>query len=201
MTKRRLTLLLGILFATSLSCTLPSVFQLRGQEAETPASALDASSIELPPLPPSLVETQPTQGEELPLQNPIYLYFDQPMDQASVAIALEIEPPIQAELNWTDEATLCIQPSESLLVATLYTITIGTEAKSAIGLAIPEAIRQEFTTVGYLEVTQVIPEPGSMEVNPSAPITLVFNRPVVPLQVGGDLPHPLTFTPPRSGRG
>jgi uncharacterized protein YfaS (alpha-2-macroglobulin family) len=201
MIKRRLSLPLGFLLIASLSCTLPSIFQPRGQEAETPASPLDSSLISLTPLPPSLVETQPTGGEELSLQDPIHLYFDQPMDQASVIAALEIQPPMQAELSWSDEATLRIQPSETLPVATTYTITINTEAMSATGLAIPEPIRQNLKTVGYLEVTQAIPEPGSKEVNPSAPITLVFNRPVVPLQVGGDLPHPLTFEPPVAGEG
>ncbi len=201
MIKRRLSLLLGFLLIASLSCTLPNVFQPRGQKAETPASALDSSSITLTPLPPSLVETKPTDGEELPLQDPIILYFSQPMDQASVVTALEIQPRILAELSWPDEATLRIQPSETLPVATTYTLTISTDAMSATGLAIPEPIRQDLTTVGYLEVTQVLPEPGSKEVNPSAPITLVFNRPVVPLQVGGDLPHPLTLNPSVEGEG
>jgi uncharacterized protein YfaS (alpha-2-macroglobulin family) len=201
MNKRRFSLFLGILLTASLSCTLPSAFQPQGQEAETPTSALDTSSIALSPLPPSLVEIHPTSGEELPLQDPIFLYFDQPMDQASVVTSLEIQPKMQAELSWLDDATLRIQPTEILPVATTYTITINTEAMSTIGLAVSEPIRQNLTTVGYLELTQVIPEPDDKEVNPSAPITLVFNRPVVPLQVDDDHPNPLSFNPPVAGDG
>jgi hypothetical protein len=62
-----------------------------------------------------------------------------------------------------------------------------------------------FATVGYLEVAQVIPEPNARDIPPDTPVTIMFNRPVVPLQLVSapvaDMPVPVVFDPPVEGTG
>ena len=54
-------------------------------------------------------------------------------------------------------------------------------------------------TQGYLEVINTTPGDGEQTALTDAPITVSFNRPVVPLGIPGDdpsLPQPLSFDPP-----
>ncbi|HHS98282.1 MAG TPA: alpha-2-macroglobulin, partial [Chloroflexi bacterium] len=158
------------------------------------------------PLPhPLLVERSPARGEEAPLDRPLTLYFDQPMDPASVEAAFSIEPEVKGEITWIDPATLVFTPKEGWERATRYQVRLDASAKSAEGLPLREEVEFTFATVGYLEVTQVIPEPGTEDVAPDATVTVMFNRPVVPLRLvsapSPEMPSPLQFDPPVEGTG
>src|SRR5690606_34450132 len=88
--------------------------------------------------------------------------------------------------------------------ATEYTFEIGAGAQSAEGVALAEPFSLALRTTGYLEVSEVLPAPRSEAVSTGSVITVIFNRPVVPLvsvEDMGDLPHPLTFDPPVEGEG
>src|SRR5687768_9140196 len=55
-----------------------------------------------------------------------------------------------------------------------------------------------------LRVTEVLPSPDTQNVAADAAITVIFNRPVVPLVVAEEmdtLPDPLTITPSVAGEG
>ncbi len=83
-------------------------------------------------------------------------------------------------------------------------MAVDDKATSADGLPIREAVDVRFATVGYLEVTATQPADGVQEVDMDARITVMFNRPVVPLTSIGqmaDLPQPLSFDPPVQGKG
>ncbi|MBL8134590.1 MAG: Ig-like domain-containing protein, partial [Anaerolineae bacterium] len=58
---------------------------------------------------------------------------------------------------------------------------------------------------GELRVTDVLPAPDSLDIATDSTITVIFNRPVVPLGLasdsGLDLPDPLRFEPPLAGVG
>ncbi len=57
---------------------------------------------------------------------------------------------------------------------------------------------------GGLEVSQVLPAADSTGVEPDSVITVIFNRPVVPLTIAEDsstLPQPLSFSPAVQGKG
>lgn len=60
-------------------------------------------------------------------------------------------------------------------------------------------------TAPVLEVTNVLPAPGTKDIETDASITVIFNRPVVPLSLSSDtgaaLPNPLQFSPAVSGTG
>ncbi|UCC87582.1 MAG: Ig-like domain-containing protein [Anaerolineales bacterium] len=78
------------------------------------------------------------------------------------------------------------------------------EAHAADGAPLAEPYVFRFFTPSYLEVGQVIPTPGTQDVEPSTRITVMFNRPVVPLtslEEMEKLPQPLSFDPPVEGEG
>lgn len=198
MDKKRLLslLILGILLiGPALSCR-----PLLGPR-ETPTPTRES----LPPTHPLLLERSPARGEEAPLDRSLILVFDQPMDPASVEAAFSIDPPVEGTFSWQDPATLVFTPLSNWERATRYRVRLDTTARSADGLPLREETEFTFATVGYLEVTQVIPEPGMTEVEPTAAVTVMFNRPVVPLQLvsapSAEMPTPVQFDPPVEGSG
>jgi uncharacterized protein YfaS (alpha-2-macroglobulin family) len=134
----------------------------------------------------------------------VALAFDQPMDQASVEAAFAISPTVEGAFRWSDNRTLTFAPAEPLERGTRYQVIIDKGAMNVEGTPMEEAARFAFDTVGELVVTQVMPAPGSDELDPITTVTVVFNRPVVPLTTlsrQDELPDPLTFVPPVRGEG
>jgi uncharacterized protein YfaS (alpha-2-macroglobulin family) len=175
-------------------CPLPTIFG----PTPTPTPRPD-------PLPPQVIQVIPERGEEQLLTAPIQLVFDQPMDQASVEDAFVIQPAISGTFEWVTDRMVQFKPGgEGFERATKYTVTLEDDAESAEGLAMKAEILFRFTTVGYLEVTEVQPAEDATEVATDATVTVLFNRPVVPLVAIEDqsnLPRPLTFVPPVEGVG
>jgi len=140
----------------------------------------------------------------MPLDAPIRLTFDQPMDRKSVERAWTITPTVAGSFAWSDERTVTFTPSGGLARGARYAVRLDTSASSAQGKALVEPLRFEILTVGFLTVTQVQPAPGTTEVAPDTAVTVVFNRPVVPLTAlenQAALPQPLAFSPPVEGTG
>jgi len=155
-------------------------------------------------LPPHIIEIIPYPGEEVPVDQPVIIVFDQAMDQASVEATWEMTPTAQGTFSWADEQTLAFIPTGGWQRATRYTVSINTTARAANGLALEESYAFFVQTIGYLEVSTVIPADKAEGVAADATIAVSFNRPVVPLVSTGELdqlPHPLTFDPPIEGTG
>lgn len=200
MAKPKLLLPVSLLILVAMACSLPGTGSPTSIE-ETPTLEPGPSPTPLPPSPPTLVETKPNRGEELPLEGSIWLYFDQVMDHPSVEAGLRFDPPAEHSITWSDAATAQIDVHGAFEQNASYTLHIDTSARAATGLTLEEPIEQVFQTVGDLEVTQVLPQHGAAEVNPDSPITVVFNRPVVPLEIDKQGPDPLRFDPPLPGNG
>jgi len=155
---------------------------------------------------PVVVQRAPERGEELPPDGNIVLIFDRAMDKDSVTGAFQISPEVAGDLEWSDERTAHFKPARDLKRDAEYYITLGTEAKAKDGNPLDGAYRFRFRTVGYLEVTQVVPAPDTEDVEAASTITVIFNRPVVPLMAisdpgYADLPQPVTFDPAIEGSG
>lgn len=157
--------------------------------------------------PPQLVYSSPARGEEVMLDGAITLRFDQPMDQSSVEAALTVADidgsPVEGAFTWTREDTLVFTP-QSLKRQADYKVLVGDTAVSRKGQPLAAPIELDLRTVGYLDVSQTIPDNGAAEVDTDGAITVLFNRPVVPLVSSGqqaDLPQPLTIDPPVTGTG
>jgi len=167
----------------------------------------------MPPLPPQVAGRTPARGEEAQVDSPLVIRFDQPMDQDSVEDAFDIQPAAPAlgagtcvpgDFEWADDQTVLFRPSTQFERQTRYDVTIDETAQSAAGLAAQLPFSFRFQTVGFLEVSQTLPADETDEVDVDTTITLMFNRPVVPLvhtSQMADLPHPLSFDPSIAGEG
>jgi uncharacterized protein YfaS (alpha-2-macroglobulin family) len=154
--------------------------------------------------PPHVIDVWPYPGEEVLVDQSVTITFDQAMDTASVEAAWQMEPSAPGRFSWQDGNSLDFLPDGGWQRATRYQITIGTDAKAANGLALEGPNDFYVQTIGYLEVTAVVPAPDAKGVGADATIAVSFNRPVVPLvstEQLGDLPQPLAFDPPIEGKG
>src|SRR5690606_15774076 len=127
---------LWVLMALVLGLTgrnLPGLGPQASPGGETPAAAPSptVNVAELPPTAPQVVAQRPYPGEELPLDGSIDVYFDQPMNRASVESALAIEPVLDVNVMWVDDSTLRIVPAEGELSrAERYRLLISEEAEA-----------------------------------------------------------------------
>lgn len=153
---------------------------------------------------PQVIDVWPFPGEEMALDSPLTLTFDQPMDQPSVEAAFAVAPGVAGSFRWEDARTLVFTPTDGWVRDTVYEVVIGAGAMSLAGAPMADPYTVEVRTVGYLEVSTVVPAPDAEGVAADAAITVAFSRPVVPLVTTGEiavLPSPLTITPAVEGAG
>lgn len=157
---------------------------------------------------PQLAGQTPAVEERLALDAPMDLVFDRPMDPASTGSAFTLTDAdgnkVAGTVSWPDARTLRFTPTETLDPASKYVAAVSTSAKDADGAALTEALRAEFQTVESLEVGQVFPAPDAEDVDLASTITVIFNRPIVPMTVAEEqsqLPQPLTIQPEVKGTG
>ncbi|GAB4442162.1 MAG: hypothetical protein Kow00120_10980 [Anaerolineae bacterium] len=153
---------------------------------------------------PQVIDVWPFPGEEMPLDSPLTITFDLPMDQPSVEAAFAVAPGVTGSLRWEDARTLVFTPTDGWARGAVYEVVIGAGAQSLEGAPLAEPARFTVRTVGYLEVSTVVPAPDAEGVAADAAITVAFSRPVVPLVVSdqiADLPSPLTIEPAVEGKG
>lgn len=206
--------LAGMLLALALisGCALPGP---RPTPSPTPLAAGPTAAPTAPrpgytPVPadqvsPVVLQRTPARGEELPPDGAVELVFDRPMDQQSVKAALSLSPGVAGSLEWPDARTARFRPAQPLARAALYDVVLGQGARAADGAQLDSAFQFRFATAGFLEVGQTIPADGAPDVQALSTITVLFNRPVVPLTtVSGGTPappSPVTFDPPIQGAG
>ena len=152
---------------------------------------------------PIVVQHSPLPGQELSLDGAVELVFDRAMDKSSVERAFEISPAVDGDFEWRDARTVRFA-SANLQRGASYYVYLGQAARDTEGAILGGAYRFRFDTVGYLEVSQVIPAHDSVDVETDSVVTVMFNRPLVPLTTldqQGSLPDPVTFSPPIEGHG
>jgi uncharacterized protein YfaS (alpha-2-macroglobulin family) len=226
MNRKRLQLILSALAVISiLACSLPTARPKTPKVAPTatavaksatltptsgptatkaPTATPTPSPTPMPPTAPLLLYRQPDRGEEQRVDSPLVLTFDQAMDRRSVEDAFAIEPEVGGDFEWADDRILIFKPDKEWKRESVYRVAVDATAKSKEGIPLREDVAFRFTTTGFLEVTQVQPAPGTTEVDMDGTVTVMFNRPVVPLvyvDALEDLPDPLTFSPEVEGEG
>ncbi len=160
------------------------------------------------PYPPVILDYTPRMGQEVAMDVPVTLYFDQPMDRDSVIEAMRIAPSVEGDFEWPDDTTVIFRP-KALAVDTRYRVALVGEVRSVSGLTSSPELAFAFSTLAPLRVTRVGPVDGAVDVRIDAPVLVAFNRAVVPLNcVGkvaeanaGCLPLSLTITPTVMGTG
>lgn len=175
-------------------------------EAELDFGRIDPEAIDWAP---QVIGSSPAPGEETLLDGAITIKFDQPMDQESVEDAFTIEPvggreAVNGTFSWPQDDTLVFTPSSRLGRAEDYRVLIGARAAGRNGQRLEEPVRLLFQTTGFLDVAQTIPTADSNDIGVDASITVLFNRPVVPLVSTGQqagLPEPIEIAPAVEGEG
>ena len=201
-----LLVLLGALVGCGAGEGLPT--PVPALEAEAPAFVVlpEATVMPMPTdVPPRLLHQIPARGEELALDGILELIFDQPMDRASVERALRISPDVAGRVEWPADDTLRFVPEPGAWERDgVYSVLVDTTARAATELELAREVSFRFRTVGYLEVADLFPRPDSEHTNPESQITVIFNRPVVPLTAIEEqrgLPQPLSLSPNVAGKG
>ncbi len=150
-----------------------------------------------------VVDSEPLSGQELGLSQPITLYFDRALDCASLERSVAIKPALDGQFT-CDRSMLTFTPTEQYQRATVYTLSLSADLRAMDGAQLIEPYSQSFTTIGFLAVTDTFPTAESTEVASDTTITVIFNRPVVPLLTSADadmLPNPLIIEPEVAGSG
>lgn len=198
MKRRSLFLSLVFILILSLACNL----NLPGRPTATPPAPSPTPTPTALPLPPAVVETVPPVGSQVGLQNPLTIYFSEPMERASVEAALRSPNASQFLFLWLDDSTLQITPAQAFSADDQIEITLGTAAKTAKGLSLPREVTLSYRTPGLLAVAQVLPAPQAESVTPDSAVVVAFNQPVVPLGTdSASLPAGFTLEPAVGGRG
>jgi len=197
--KKHFAALIAIIVIFTLACQCPLSSMLTSlTPTPTPTPPPE-------PLPPQVIQTAPAQGEEQQLAAPLQLVFDQAMNAETVEAAFAIQPEIVGEFEWPTPRTLQFKPAgKGFERAMRYVVSITEEARSTENLPLDKPVQFRFDTVGFLAVGAVQPAEDATEVAADTAVTVLFNRPVVPLTAideQKDLPQPLTFDPPVRGTG
>ncbi|RPJ37316.1 MAG: hypothetical protein EHM21_18185, partial [Chloroflexi bacterium] len=129
-------------------------------------------------------------------------YFNQAMQRPSVEAAFQSQPDAAGRFEWLDDATLRYVPGNPAGAESAIHLTIGTGAKAANGLALVKPVQVSYQAAGFLRLTERLPLPDAVDVNPSSAVVVTFNRPVVALGAAPQsLPPAFTLTPAVNGRG
>jgi len=201
LSKQRGWVVFAALLALALAC---GWFVPAPTPTPAPTNTPVATPTPLPPIAPHVIDQIPGRGDEHKVNAPIIIYFDTPMDRASTERAFSMAN-VTGQFAWSENDTvLTFTPNEALERADQYTVSINVNAKSKAGLSLAEEVKFDVETVGYLEVTNVLPSPETANAAVDSVITLMFNRPVVPLTDLSNqaaLPNPLVLTPAVEGQG
>lgn len=212
---RRTIVVAGVIFAFILTACQPNV-------SPTP-TGLPPTSTPIPPtatpIPPKLnlpytpmplsvlspvvIQHTPDIGERMNPDGAIEIVFDRAMNQKSVEAAFKVQPAVSGAFTWLNARTLSFKPATSLPRSATVDVALTQDAQAADGAMLRSPYQFRFATQGNLEVGQTIPTMDTQDANPDTIITVLFNRPVVPLATLNEmagLPQPLTIEPAIDGK-
>lgn len=153
---------------------------------------------------PVVVATSPENGEELALQRPVEFTFDRPMNVESGGV-FSVDPNIEGGVwEWREGGLILTYspptdgyPTDSDLIFSVF-------AEDHQHVPMDAAYRLHLFTTNSLQVSEVLPGDGAQNTSSDTVVTVIFNRPVVPLTSIGyqaDFPNPLEIEPAIAGTG
>ncbi|MBX0328109.1 Ig-like domain-containing protein, partial [Oscillochloris sp. ZM17-4] len=159
---------------------------------------------------PQVLSVSPADGSDhANPQAEITITFDQPVQESSLADAIQLDPPAAFAAS-ASGATVTIRPEGGLAYGAGYRLTIGA-VKNSFGRQLEQPVSVGFTTQPFVAVAEVGPQDGAKEIAANAPLTVIFDSPVVSAEQvraaaedprqAADLPQPLAFTPAIAGAG
>ncbi|MBC7869545.1 MAG: Ig-like domain-containing protein, partial [Chitinophagaceae bacterium] len=150
-----------------------------------------------------LINSVPAESGELAPGGRIQLTFNLPLNCGTAAEFVIITPQLRGDW-FCDGLLLIFIPAEDATPQTSYTLHINAGLPTLGDLELAETVEVHFYSPGFLRVTEVLPAVDGVNVAANSIITVIFNRPVVPLVIAEDmdgLPQPLTITPTLAGEG
>jgi uncharacterized protein YfaS (alpha-2-macroglobulin family) len=157
---------------------------------------------------PQIVQQEPLEGQRLDLSPVIQIVFDRDMDQTRTGGAWTLlgpdEEPVPGKINWRDPRTFEFTPNSKLKPSVLYRATFSTKATALDGTSPQVDLQLEFKTVEALAVGQVFPASDAEDIDGKTNITVIFNRPIVPVAIKEEqtgLPQPIELSPQTAGHG
>ncbi len=123
--------------------------------------------------------TAPETSENYTIDAPYVLQFSKPMNQGSVADALEISPEVAVRLIWDASGKqLSVTPATAWEAFTTYGVKISQKAMDQSGIQLNEAVEGQFMT-GALTSARIAATIMSGElVSPNSSFQITFTRPV-----------------------
>jgi len=124
----------------------------------------------------------------LPLDEPLTVRFNTPMDRESVEAALRVEPSSEVDVAWDAAGrTLTIRPHEAWRTDTLHSVFVDPGALAESGQPMTKPVRAAFLTrsetSGRIEPTR----PRAEKVTVNTDFTITFSRPVSTASVAAGL--------------
>lgn len=156
---------------------------------------------------PTVVATLPSGSGRVSRTTTIEIAFDQRMDHPAVEAAFVITPSVRGSFEWTSEnrgERLIFRPEQTLAWDTSYEVSLAPTAANRAGRPLGQPLTLRFQTGSRVAIVEVAPTPGAQDVDPSAPITIRFDRPLVEvatLEEQSNLPQPVAIEPPVAGFG
>ncbi|MCE1254117.1 MAG: Ig-like domain-containing protein, partial [Anaerolineae bacterium] len=193
------------LILISAACILPSLPSDATQTLTKPA--VSATPMLTPttvaPFPAALLEVWPVDGSTLAYRQPIIIYFNQAMQKESVEKNLVFSPVITGKMEWLDDSTLKFIPNEVFPFNIDLTVNLSGKVLSENAQNLMGDVSLTYHTAGAPAVSERLPQPGTLDVDPSMPLVVNFNQAIVPLtetESAGEAPA-FTLEPAAEGRG
>ena len=148
-------------------------------------------------------DIQPSTATPLVGQQAISFTFNRRLDCASAIAALRITPEIAGAVS-CEGYRLTFAPAAAWQPDTAYTFELRPPLRADDGAPLLDQFVATFVAAGSLSISEVYPAADSESVEVDSAVTVVFDRPVVPLQFSASaqaLRQPLTLSPIVAGRG
>ena len=148
-------------------------------------------------------DIQPSPATPLVGAQAVTFTFNRRLDCASAESALRLTPEIAGAVSCMDYR-LTFTPDQAWQPESAYRFELRPPLRAADGAPLLDPFVATFVAAGSLSISEVYPAAGSETVPVDSAITVVFDRPVVPLQLSAKavaLPQPLTLSPAVAGQG
>ena len=178
----------------SLAIGIAAILGIGFVGAGGPAPIVATAPTRIVPLTQAAFRTMVVTGHAL--TDPVTITFSTPMDEASVAAALRIDPPTAVDLTWDVTSTaMTIAPTTNWAVGTLHTISVQAGALALSGQPMAKPVRAVFITREPASGEILATERIGSRVSVTTAFQIAFAGPVDPASVA----DAIRFDPPVDG--
>ncbi len=131
-------------------------------------------------LPPKVAVTFPGKdGVGIPVDSQIEIQFDKAVNKVSVEKSFSIVPSVAGKFEWSGDSSVTFIPEKPFGISNSYTVKLGSAILSSVFVPKITSDEFKFDTVGNPVIVLASPQTEAPDAN--TPITVMFDRPMVPL--------------------